>query len=108
MIWAMILGTAAVTFLLRFSFLGTVRPHGMPPLVREALRYVPPAVFAAIVLPQVLMHGGALHLGVDNPRLAAAVVAVVIAWFTRSVVATIGGGMAALWLAQWLLAAAVP
>jgi hypothetical protein len=27
MVWLMILGTAVVTFRLRFSFLGTVKPH---------------------------------------------------------------------------------
>ena len=51
MVWAMIFGAAAITFLLRFSFLGTLKPDAIPPRVREVLRFVPPAVLAAIVVP---------------------------------------------------------
>lgn len=104
MVWAIILGTAAVTLALRLSFLATVKPHGLPPRFREVLRFAAPAVLAAIVLPQVLIRDEALHLSYDNPRLLAALVAVAVAWATRSVVWTIFGGMVALWLAQWWLA----
>ena len=104
MVWAMILATAAVTFVLRFSFLGTLKPHAIPERFREALRFVPPAVFAAIVLPPVLIRDDVLHLGVDNPRLIAALAAVLVARLTRSIAWTIAGGMVALWLAQWVLA----
>jgi branched-subunit amino acid transport protein len=101
MIWAIIIGTAAVTFVLRFSFLGTVRPHAISPRFREALRFVPPAVFAAIVLPQVLIRNEAIHLAPDNPRLLASIAALAVAWFTRSVTWTIVAGMVALWIVQW-------
>jgi branched-subunit amino acid transport protein len=101
MVWLMILGTAVVTFALRFTFLGTVKPHSIAPRFQEALRFVPAAVFAAIVVPQVLIREGAIDLAPDNPRLLAALAALVIAWLTRSVTWTLVGGMVALWLAQW-------
>jgi branched-subunit amino acid transport protein len=103
MVWAMIFGTAAVTFLLRFSFLGTVAPHALSPRFREALRFVPPAVFAAIVVPQVLIRNDAIDFAPDNPRLLAAIAALGVAWFTRSVTWTLIAGMAALWIVQWWL-----
>jgi len=101
MVWVMILGTAVVTFALRFSFLGTVKPHSLAPNVKEALRFVPAAVFAAIVMPQVLIREEAIHLAPDNPRLLAAIAALVIAWLTRSVTWTLVGGMVGLWVVQW-------
>ena len=101
MVWLMILGTAVVTFALRFSFLGTVKPHSIAPSVKEALRFVPAAVFAAIVVPQVLIRNEAIDLAPDNPRLLAAIAALAIAWLTRSVTWTLVGGMVALWLVQW-------
>jgi len=101
MVWAMIFGAAAVTFVLRLSFLATVKPHFLSDRFRAALRFVPPAVFAAIVLPQVLIRDDAIVLTPDNPRVFAAAGAAVIAWLTRSVVGTIAGGMLLLWLAQW-------
>jgi branched-subunit amino acid transport protein len=104
MVWAMIAGTALVTFLLRFSFLGAVRPHAFPERFRTALRFVAPAVLAAIVVPQVVIRDDVVRLAHDNPRLIAALVAALIAWWTRSVIWTIAGGMVALWIAQWALA----
>ena len=104
MVWAIIFGTAAVTLALRLSFLATVRPHGLPPRFREVLRFAAPAVLAAIVLPQVLIRGEEIDLSYDNPRLLAALVAVGVAWASRSVVWTIIAGMVALRLAQWWLA----
>lgn len=104
MVWAMILGAAAITFLLRFSFLGTLKPAAISPRLRAALRFVPAAVIAAIVVPALVIRDGAIQLAVSNPRPAAALVALVVAWLTRSVIWTITAGMAALWLAQWWLA----
>ena len=104
MVWAMIAATALVTLALRFSFLGTLKPHALPERLRVALQYVPPAVFAAIVLPQVLVRDGALDAGLDNPRIAAGLVAIAVARLTRSMVWTIVAGMIALWVAQWGLA----
>lgn len=101
MVWVMILGTAVVTFLLRSSFLGTVKPHSIAPHFQEALRYVPAAVFAAIVVPQVLIREEAIDFAPDNPRLLAAIAALGVAWFTRSVTWTLVGGMVALWVVQW-------
>jgi branched-subunit amino acid transport protein len=101
MVWLMILGTAAVTFALRFSFLGTVKPHALAPSVKEALRFVPAAVFAAIVAPQVMIRNDAIDFAPDNPRLLAALAALAIAWLTRSVTWTLVAGMVALWLVQW-------
>jgi branched-subunit amino acid transport protein len=102
MVWAMIFGAAAITFLLRFSFLGTLRPDAIPPRVREVLRFVPPAVIAAIVVPALVVRDGAIQLAASNPRPAAALVALAVAWLSRSVIWTIVAGMAALWLAQWI------
>ncbi len=104
MVWAMIVATALVTLALRFSFLGTLKPHAIPERFRVMLNYAPPAVFAAIVLPQVLAREGTLYAGLDNPRLVAALVAIVVARLTRSMLWTIVAGMLALWVAQWGLA----
>jgi branched-subunit amino acid transport protein len=103
-LWLLIIALALVTFGMRLSFIATLKPHAIPPAVRSVLAYVAPAVLAAIVLPPILIRDGALDLGVDNPRLAAGIAAFAIAWFTRSVVGTVVGGMATLWLVQWLLA----
>jgi branched-subunit amino acid transport protein len=103
MSWLLIVAVAAVTFGTRFVFIATLKPHSLPHAVRTALGHVAPAVLAAIVVPQILYRGDVLDAGLDNPRVLAAVAAFAIAWFTRSILGTIAGGMSVLWLAQWLL-----
>ncbi len=67
------------------------------------LRFVPAAVLAALVVPALVYADGALALSFSNTRLVAGVLAAVVAWTTRSVLWTIGSGMAALWTLNALL-----
>ena len=54
------------------------------------LRFVPAAVLSAIILPDLLQPGGKLNLSLSNTRLLAGVLAMAVAWRTRSVVLTVG------------------
>jgi branched-subunit amino acid transport protein len=103
MTWILIVAVALVTFLMRLSFIATITPHAMPARLQALLRYIAPAVLAAIVLPAVLIRAESLQVGFDNPRLLAAAAAFAIAALTKSVVGTIVGGMAVLWTLQWLM-----
>ncbi len=74
----------------------------MPLLLARALRYVPAAMLTALVLPMIVgapvPEGGAW----SNPKAAAALIAGAVPTFTRSTLATLGTGMAALWLLRAL------
>ena len=72
----------------------------MPHLLERALRYVPAATLTAMVIPFLFYENGALQVSLGNERLLAGLVAVLIAWRTRSVLLTLGAGMAALWTLQ--------
>ena len=100
-VWLTMLAAGAVTFLLRASFIVFADPHRFPRRFRQALAFVPPAVLAAIVAPGLMLREGALDLSMGNPRWIAGLAAILVAWRTRSVLATIVSGMAALWLLQW-------
>ena len=99
-LWFTIFGAGAVTFALRLSFIALLGRMGIPPSFGRALRYVPAAVLTAVVVPLLLYHDGALDVSVGNERLLAGLIAGLIAWRTRNVLLTIGGGMAALWALQ--------
>lgn len=102
-IWLIILATGLITFTLRLSFIYLHGKAEFPAWFRASLQYVPAAVLAAIVLPGILMPHGTLDLSLHNPRLIAGFVAALVAWRTRSLLATIVVGMAVLWLQVWLL-----
>ena len=96
-------GCGLMTFAIRFSFISGGRHLTLSPRFQKLLRYVPPAVLSALIAPEILIRQGAFDPSLDNPRLWAGAVAVLVALFTRNVLATIAAGMTALWLAQHFL-----
>ena len=104
MSWLPVLAVAGlVTFAIRLSFIALLGRLEPSLAVTRALRFVPPAVLSAIILPELLVRDGAVALEPGNLRLLAGAVAALVAWWTRSVVLTIAAGMAALWTLQALL-----
>ena len=89
------------SYLLRLSFIGIIGSRTMPDWAMVPLRFVAPAVLAALVAPAVLLHESDLDLTpTTNPRALAALVALLIAWKTKNVGAVIAAGMAVVWLLQ--------
>jgi len=91
------------TYLLRLSFIGIVGDRVMPEWALVPLRFVAPAVLAALIAPAVLLNDGALDLSpASNPRALAALVALLLAWKTRSVPVVIAAGLVTVWALQAL------
>ena len=99
-LWLTIFGAGAVTFALRLSFIALLGRKRIPHTLGRALRFVPAAVLSAVVVPLLFYENGALVVSLGNERLLAGLVAALIAWRTRSVLFTLGGGMATLWTLQ--------
>ena len=100
----LILGMALVTFGVRYPVLVLVSKIPLPDRVFRALRYVPPAVLAAIIVPAVLMPDGkTVFLSPSNSYLVAGILAVLIAWRTKNLLLTIVLGMAVFLLLRALL-----
>jgi branched-subunit amino acid transport protein len=70
----------------------------IPLVVQQALRFVPPAVLTAIVVPELLYRNGQIDVSLTNLRLLAGLIAIVVAWRTKNALLTIGAGMIALWV----------
>jgi branched-subunit amino acid transport protein len=101
-IWLIMIALAVGTFLIRISFILLLSNRDVPPLLSSALRFVPPAVLTALVVPQILNRTNTMEISFANPQLVAGIVAVLVAWRTRNVLLTILGGMAVLWILQAL------
>jgi branched chain amino acid efflux pump len=96
-LWAVILVVGALNYLSRLSFIAFFARRSMPPLLARALRYVPAAMLTALVVPMVV-EVTPEGLDPDVPKVIAAVVATVLAWFKLGTLWTLGVGMVALWL----------
>ena len=101
-LWLVIIGMGAITYGLRLSMIVFFGRVEMPETLRRALRFVPPAVLSAIVLPELLIPGGTFSLSLGNARLAAGLLAAAVAWRTGNVFLTIGTGMGLLWMLQFI------
>lgn len=103
-IWGVIAALGLATFATRLSFLALLGEGELPRWLKHVLHYVPPAILAAIVAPQLLAGAPGLAATLDGPRTAAALAGFAVAYLTRSTFATIAAGMAVLWgltLIQW-------
>ena len=99
----LIAGMMLVTFSTRYPVLAILSKAPLPTAVFRALKYVPPAVLAAIIVPEVLLPDGKLQLDYNNASLIASLVAAIVAWRTKNLLLTIIIGMSALWLWRWLV-----
>ncbi len=88
--WLTILAMGAVTFATRA--LPLLAPWRQPPpFLERVLRYMPPAIFAALIAPPILMpSGGWVEAGLT---LWAGLVGAVVAWRTRSMALTVVVGL---------------
>ena len=92
-LWFIILGGMTVTYLIRLSFFFFIPPDRLPGWFRRGLRYIPPAVLAALIVPDLLLLDGTLHLSFANHRLIAGSIAALVAWRTRNTWLTIVSGL---------------
>jgi len=100
-VWGVVIALGVATFGIRASFVYLFgRIDEVPDRVTNALRFVPPAVFAALTVPAIVAPEGAIAV-VGNERVVAAVVAAAVAWVVDDILATIVVGMAAFWLLRF-------
>ncbi|OQY32078.1 MAG: branched-chain amino acid transport [Anaerolineaceae bacterium 4572_5.2] len=101
-VWMLFLALALGTFALRYSFIYLFGKVDMPNWLRNALRFVPASVLAALVAPALTYPNGALDLTLNNIRLLAGIGGALVAWRTKNVLWTILVGMILFWILQAL------
>jgi branched-subunit amino acid transport protein len=97
-LWLIIIGMGLVTFGIRLVPIVLLGRIEIPLIMQRALRFVPPAVLTAIVVPELLYRDSQIDVSLTNVRLLAGVIAIVVAWRTRNALITIGVGMIELWV----------
>ena len=102
-LWVTIFLGGAITYCIRLSFILLFSRLVIPAWLKEALRYIPPAVLAAIIFSEIIMYQGHIVINLGNARLIAGLVAVLVAWRTKNAILTIIIGMAVLWILQAIL-----
>jgi branched-subunit amino acid transport protein len=100
--WLTLLGMGLITYAIRLAPILALERFPIPPRLRQALRFVAPAVLSALVFPALFRPHNVVDISFTNLRLLAGLFAILVAWRTRNVLLTIALGMGALWGLQWL------
>lgn len=99
----LILGMAIVSYLPRALPLLIFSNVEFPPWLVKWLSFIPAAVLAALLIPDLFLSDGRLFLTYRNPYLLAALPTLLIAVKTRSMIWALVGGMASFALLQLLI-----
>ncbi len=99
--WATIVLGGVVTVAIRACFI--VLPAGtrVPAALQRGLKYVAAAVLPALLIPDVLFRDLPAGAAFNGYRVIAALVAMLVALRTRSIIGTLAAGMGVLWVLKW-------
>ncbi|MBT3190775.1 MAG: AzlD domain-containing protein [Anaerolineae bacterium] len=99
-LWMLFIALALGTFALRYSFIYLFGKVEVPDWLRDALKFVPASVLAALVFPALVYSEGTLDISLNNIRLLAGIGGALVAWRTKNVMWTILVGMILFWVLQ--------
>jgi branched-subunit amino acid transport protein len=94
-IWLAIIGMTIVTLATRTVMLVLGDRLPLPERVQHALRFAPACALTALIAPELLTEQGAWAISLANAKFVAGATAILVMLVTRSMLATMGFGMAA-------------
>ena len=95
--WSLIFCCGLITFLTRFSMISLLKKDTFNKNTKIVLSYVPSAIFPAIIFPLIFLNNsGDLDLE-NNPKILAAIVAIIVGYLSKNVLATIFSGLISYW-----------
>ena len=97
-IWILILVIGLGNFLLRFSFLYLFGRIDVPDWLTRLLRFVPAAVLSALVIPALVAPQNVIYISLGNERLIAGLAGMLVAWYSKNILATLAVGLALFWI----------
>ncbi|MEM6578120.1 MAG: AzlD domain-containing protein [Pseudomonadota bacterium] len=101
-IWTVIVLLGLGSYAMRFLFIGIVGDRPLPPWLLRHLRYTAVAILPGLVTP-LIVWPAATEGQPDPARLGAALVTILVGWFTKNVLAAIFSGAATLYFLLYLI-----
>ena len=103
MTWLSILIAGIITYFMRMTMVALVDRDLLGERVKAVLTYVPSAVFPAIIFPGIFINDYGTFIEMNDPKIFGAIVAIVVGYFTKNVIATIISGLFSYWIIIFLL-----
>ncbi len=97
MIWFVMILTGLINFIFRISMFSGIRNIQLPLSLNRYVVYVPTSVLSAIIASSLISFNGQEVL-YEAEKLVAASIALVFAYLTKSVSATLVAGLITIWI----------
>tara|TARA_B100000886_G_scaffold324098_1_gene268457 strand:+ start:1114 stop:1431 length:318 start_codon:yes stop_codon:yes gene_type:complete len=97
MTWTSIFIAGLITYFTRMGMITLVNKDIFNANFKKILNFVPSVVFPSIIFPGVLLDDYGNLVTIMDPKIYAALTAIVVGYFSRNVILTIISGMASYW-----------
>ena len=98
MTWLSIIIAGILTYLTRMTMIALVSRDMLGGKIKAVLAYVPSAVFPAIIFPAIFINDYGTFIEMNDPKIFGAIVAIVVGYFSKNVIATILSGLISYWI----------
>ena len=103
MTWFSIIVSGFVTYFSRMAMVALIDKEMLGAKIKEVLNYVPAAVFPAIIFPGVFFNDFGTLVEITDPKIYGAIIALVVGFYSRNVIATIVSGLLSYWFIIFIL-----
>ena len=98
MTWLSIITAGILTYFTRMTMIVLVRRDLLGEKIKAVLAYVPSAVFPAIIFPAIFINDYGAYIEMNDPKIFGALVAIIVGYFSKNVIATIFSGLLSYWI----------
>ena len=97
MTWLSIIIAGILTYFTRMTMIALIDREMLGERIKAVLKYVPSAVFPAIIFPAIFINDYGSFVEINDPKIFGAIVAVIVGYFSKNIIATIISGLISYW-----------
>ncbi len=97
MTWFTIIIAGILTYFTRMTMIALINRGMLGDEIKAVLEYVPSAVFPAIIFPAIFISDYGTFVQMNDPKIFGAIVAVIVGYFSKNIIATIISGLISYW-----------
>ena len=98
MTWSSIIIAGVLTYFTRMTMIALINRDMLGDRIKAVLAYVPSAVFPAIIFPGIFINDYGAFIEINDPKIFGALVAILVGYFSRNVIATTLSGLFSYWI----------
>ena len=103
MTWLSVIVAGILTYITRMTMVTLIDRRVLGIKLKQVLGYVPAAVFPAIIFPAIFFDDYGNLIELVDPKIYGAIVAIVVGYLSKNIIATIFSGLISYWLIIFLL-----